>query len=480
MISTISRTVADLWLQKRRTSPEETLRWLLKKAETTRFGLKYSFTALLREPNIYAAFSQNVPIIDYTGWLKFLGSKYTFHEGKPSILNNESWPGSIRYFCLSSGTSTGKTKYIPYSHEMAVLNRRAAIECLCHLIKLELRFSPLSHKTLYMSGSTALEPDDSGVVCGDMSGLTSYLAPKALSWLTYPPSSISSLEPWSLRLPALVDFAMSKGRNIGILSGIPVWQKTFLEAVKEQAGVPLKDVFPNMHLMIHGGMPLGPYASSLKTLLGPDVRLIDVYAASETGITAVGLGRKQGLELWPHYGVFYEFEDEQSRVVPMWDVQEGTRYQLIISSCSGLWRYRIGDEVRVLQKSPLRIDSVFRAQTSSAFDEKITEEQIVTALNRVLPGVSDFSMGPDPAEKRHHWFLLTINPLPPRTAEQLDEQLRLLNQDYDDYRSDGRIRKPVCTGISNRRIFLETIGREEGGQRKFPRLLSTEEVILLK
>jgi hypothetical protein len=118
----------------------------------------------------------------------------------------------------------------------------------------------------------------------------------------------------------------------------------------------------------------------------------------------------------------------------------------------------------------------------SRIEEKIlqTERRIVTALNRVLNGVSDFSMGSDPAGKRHHWFLLTDSPLPVRISEQLDEQLHLLNQDYDDYRSDGRIREPLCKRISNRRAFLEKIGREEGGQRKFPRLLSTEEVILLK
>jgi len=463
-------------LKKKRITPQQTLKWLLKEANDTDFGLRFDFSTILKSKDPYHHFAQTVPISDYTLWLDFLGQDYAFDQDEPVPLDKKAWPGTIRNFCLSSGTTTGKTKYIPYSDLMAKRNRQAAVDLLCRLILNAPSYHPLWQKTLYMSGSTKLKPNAKGALAGDMSGLTKYLAPKFLSWLTYPPEHISSTEPWAERLPLLAEFAIKYRKQIGVLSGIPVWQLSFLQEVQSQSGDLPGNLFPNMAYLIHGGMPLGPYREPLRELLGDQVQFVDVYAASETGISAVGFEHEPGLELWPQFGVFYEFEDKDANVHPIWDVEPQAEYTLLVSSCSGLWRYRIGDRVRVLSTDPIRIDTVFRAQTTTAFDEKVTEEQVLLAVQKTCSDIADFSLGPDLKANAHAWFLLTEQDLPANLAGELDKALRSLNQDYDDYREDGRIREPSVTICRDRTAFLKQLGREEGGQRKFPRLLSPEEV----
>ena len=102
------------------------------------------------------------------------------------------------------------------------------------------------------------------------------------------------------------------------------------------------------------------------------------------------------------------------------------------------------------------------------------------ALKEVCPQIADFSLGPDLESSCHAWFLITSDPLPADTASKLDQRLCDQNQDYDDYRQDGRIQKPYVVAWADRGNFLSLLGREEGGQRKFPRLLSPGEVDLLK
>ena len=472
--------LAGIRLRTKSLSPSQTLRQLLTSARDTRYGKAMGFKFLLEQENLYAAFAERIPLCDYTSWLTFLGKDYHFEDSQPSPLTNEAWPGIIKYFCLSSGTTNGKTKYIPYSNEMGRQNRRAAIDLLCRLIREQPDFNPFTHRTLYMSGSTSLKPDPQGVVAGDMSGLTKYLAPAFLSWMAMPPQRISSIEPWGKRLPELVKFALESRKNIGLISGIPVWQLTFLEEIQRMTGKLPSEVFPHLRFFIHGGMPLGPYEEPLRALLGEKIRFVDVYAASETGFSAVGLYPGKGLELWNHYGVFYEFEHESGAIYPTWAVKKDETYNLIVSSCSGLWRYRIGDRIRVLSENPVSIGSVFRAQTTTAFDEKISEEQVILATRKILPQVTDFSMGPDLKEKRHQWFIFSDNHFSNGKSEALDRTLRSLNQDYDDYRQDGRIQAPCLITVTDRKLFLETIGRQEGGQRKFPRLLDAREVDSLK
>jgi len=92
------------------------------------------------------------------------------------------------------------------------------------------------------------------------------------------------------------------------------------------------------------------------------------------------------------------------------------------------------------------------------------------------PCFADFALGPDIEARRHVWFLIGERPTAEDWLERLDGFLRRHNEDYDDYRGDGRINAPVMLALPDRARFLQALGREEGGQRKFPRLLTPAEV----
>ena len=454
--------------------PLVTLKTLLGKASQTQYGRQYGFEAICRSADPYTAFCRRVPVIDYEDWVAWLGDKSPLQEPVP--LNNMAWPGTINVFCLSSGTTSGRTKFLPYSNEMAAVNRSAALDFFAHALAAQPAMTPPLAKPLYMTGSTQLSRNDSGVLCGDMSALTKYLAPKVLESISLPKRSVSDMEPWSARLKALIHAVLDQPR-IGSISGVPIWQLSFLEALQEKAQKPLHEVLPQLRFLIHGGMSIQPYRQRLAQLLGTKVEFLEVYAASELGIAAFGVPGEQGMRFVDHYDVFYEFEDPDGIITTREGLRAGVPYAVICSSCAGLWRYRIGDKLVFRQTEPLILDYVTRDKTTSTFDEKVTERELERAMASVSPSFADFSLGPEIETRRHVWFVITKEKLEPAWLKSLDDSLRANNQDYDDYRGDGRIKEPKAIAVPDRGDFLRFLGRDEGGQRKFPRLLSPEETI---
>lgn len=484
MLGSLTRSMAVKWADHRikglgRSSPLFTLKELMTKAQNTHYGKQYGFGEMLQFADFYERFRDRLPIIDYADWVQWLGDKSPLGENGAMPLDNQAWPGIVDIFCLSSGTTSGRTKYVPYSKEMAAINRRAALDFFSYALRHQPKLSPPGGRALYMSGSTHMERNEYGALCGDMSGLTKFLAPKLLEMVTLPPRSISSLEPWSKRLDALVELCISRN-DITMISGIPIWQLTLLETIWERTEKPISQTMPNLRCLIHGGMSMDPYRDRIADLVGPDVFMLESYAASETGIAAYQVPGEKGMRFCEDYGVFYEFEAPNGDILLGAELKPNIPYGLIVSSCSGLWRYRIGDRLVFKSTKPLILDHVTRDNTTSAFDEKVTEKEIERAMASTTPAFSDFSLGPDIQARRHHWFIVGEDPAKKSWVTELDGFLRKKNQDYDDYRTDGRIKAPVATFVPDRAQFLEAIGREEGGQRKFPRLLSPSEVEDLK
>ncbi|CAM2005247.1 GH3 family domain-containing protein [Acanthopleuribacter pedis] len=480
LLAPLIKPLAGAWARRRTQrrpsgTPHDTLRDLLTRAQNTRYGKAYGFADVLRQPDLFAAFQQRVPVLDYDTWVQWLGARSPLAAAGVQPLVDEAWPGRVDMFCLSSGTTSGRTKFVPYSAEMASINRKAAIDFFAHLLADQPGQAPLLSQTLYMAGSTNLARDENGVLAGDMSALTKYLAPRLLDRLTQPPPEVASLEPWERRLNALVDICCS-GKAVGAISGIPIWQLTLLEAVAARSGRSIEETMPHLRFLIHGGMAITPYRAKIEALAGPRVTTVEVYAASEIGIGAFQVPGEQGMRFQHHYGVFYEFEDDQGKLHGYADLEVETPYRVVVSSCSGLWRYRIGDVLIFRSVNPLVLDRVGRDKTTSAFDEKVTEQELQRAMMAVTPSFADFSLGPDIETRRHVWFLIGEHQPDAAWADRLDQGLRGENQDYDDYRGDGRINPPRLVMVPQRGTFLEAIGRAEGGQRKFPRLLSPEEV----
>lgn len=194
LLGRTTRRLAEWWArsrvsQRQPAHPIDQLRSLLVKAADTRYGKEHGFYDISRSADCYERFAQQVPILDYEQWVNWLGEAGPLGPGGAHPLKDQAWPGTIDMFCLSSGTTTGRTRLVPYSQEMAAVNRQAALDFMANAIKTYPDLAPPHGRTLYMSGTTQIQRNEHGALCGDMSGLTKYLAPPMLDWVTLPPAT---------------------------------------------------------------------------------------------------------------------------------------------------------------------------------------------------------------------------------------------------------------------------------------------------
>jgi GH3 auxin-responsive promoter len=139
--------------------------------------------------------------------------------------------------------------------------------------------------------------------------------------------------------------------------------------------------------------------------------------------------------------VFFEFEDEAGKIYRLHELQINGVYEIIISQKGGLYRYRIGDRIRVTHfylNTPC-LEFLGRTQEiSDLVGEKLHSEFVRQVLDSLpLQGTSFKSLVP--VKHPQHYILLLdqTNVNPQELAQQLDDALqqspqyryaRLLNQ----------------------------------------------------
>ena len=467
------------------------LKELVAQGAATRFGKDHGLAELAGRPprDLYRLYRQRVPIRTYDGfWRDYFSDGYRqSHDRRSLSLTDVTWPGTIRFFCETSGT-TAPTKFIPFSDEMFAANRRAARDlaaCYLHHTP-ESRLIP--GKLLYMAGNTALTDLGNGVVSGDMSAITLLHPPAYLRPFVAPDPAVSAL-PWDEKLDALARLLLSD-RKICAISGVPPWILLLLKRCVEMEGKPLPQVLPNLELIIHGGTSMKPYRQEFAALFGRKTpNFIELLPSSEA-FMAFQLPGEEQMRFTPYYGVFFEFvpfEDLDERgvprpdahAVPLEDVQAGVRYAVILTTCAGLWRYHIGDTIRFVSLDPLMIEFTGRDKFLDRFEEKVTQgevEEAVAALNR-LDGVDirEFMVGPDITARRHVWVLATGGESAPdsgRLASHLDRKLQMMNADYATFRSQGRIGEPLVMAVDEALIYRwsKEVRGKLGGQSKIPHI----------
>lgn len=476
-------------------------RTLLETAEKTQFGRDHTFARLKNIPFdvAYRYFTCRVPIRSYQEFM----TDY-FYPAQPAAslgrsapsLNNMTWPGTIKMFCETSGT-TAPTKYIPFSAQMFAENRRAALDMMACYLAANPESQVLNGKILYMSGSTTLTKVKRGIWSGDMSALTLRFRPWYLSPFVEPGAEISAL-PWEEKLQAMAELLLSDGR-IRVISGVPPWIILLLKRCMEIGGKPLRELLPNLELIIHGGTSITPYRNEFENLFDNHLpNLLELLPSSEAFMAFQQLGEAQ-MRLTPYYGVFFEFvriEDldcngkpaPYADAVPLEQVEIGQRYAVILSTCSGLWRYHIGDTIRFTSTSPHLIEFTGRDRFLDKLEEKVTQgevEQAVAHLNKSsLGNVREFMVGADVLARRHQWVLAVADKgMDVDGATQvLDRTLSNLNADYATFRSQGRINTPEVVLVPEDIIYLWS--QEErsklGGQSKIPHIDPTPDSSMIQ
>lgn len=476
-------------------------RELLETATPSQFGRDNSFARLKNIPFdvAYRYYKSRVPIRSYREFMTdyFYRDQPASSSGRSAPdLDNVTWPGAIKMFCETSGT-TAPTKFIPFSDQMFAENRRAALDMMSCYLAANPQSQILNGKVLYMSGSTTLTRVKRGVWSGDMSALTLRFRPWCLTPFVEPKPSISAL-PWEEKLQAMAELLLSDDR-IRVISGVPPWIILLLKRCQEIGGRPLRALLPNLELIIHGGTSIKPYRNEFEHLFeGQLPHLLELLPSSEAFMAFQQFGETQ-MRLTPYYGVFFEFvrfedldgqgkPEPYANAIPLEQVEVGQRYAVILSTCSGLWRYHIGDTIRFTSSSPHLIEFTGRDRFLDKLEEKVTQgevEQAVANLNRNGAwNVREFMVGADISNRRHQWVLaVQDNKLNSDEALiVLDASLSELNADYDTFRRQGRINTPSVLLVPEDGIYQWSQAERGklGGQTKIPHIDPTPDSSMIQ
>jgi len=460
-------------------------------ADGTRFGRDHDFPVMAGLPydQAYALFRQRVPIRTYQDFWDeyFQAGCRTGSDGKKRIcLEDVTWPGKVRMFCETSGT-TAPTKYIPFSGQMFNENRRAATDMISCYLAAHSASRIGSGKILYMSGSTELNDMGNGVCSGDMSAITLRFRPRWLSHFVEPRAHVSAL-PWEEKLQAMAELLLGDP-DVRVISGVPPWILLLLKRCAELGGKPLGELLPHLELIIHGGTSIKPYRSEFEALFdGRLPNLLELLPSSEAFMAFQQYGDEQ-MRLTPFYGAFFEFVrfedlDGQGRpapdaeAIPLERVQVGQRYAVILSTCSGLWRYHIGDTIRFTSLAPHFIEFTGRDRFLDKLEEKVTQGEVERAISELNGfgswNVREFMVGADVQARRHVWVLATaeVGGNVDQAAELLDTALCDMNADYATFRSQGRIKPPQVLVAGEEAIYewSRTVRGKLGGQTKIPHI----------
>jgi hypothetical protein len=464
---------------------------LIGTAAATQFGRDNGFERLkgISFKTAYRYYKHHVPIRSY----QELAGDYFYRESQNTVerrsaphLRDVTWPGKIAMFCETSGT-TAPTKFIPFSDQMFAENRRAAIDMISCYLAANPASRITSGKILYMSGSTALTNVSPDVWTGDMSALTLRFRPWYLEHFVEPKPHVSALS-WNEKLDAMANLLL-KDTRIRVISGVPPWIILLLKRCVEVGGKPLWDLLPNLELIIHGGTSIKPYKNEFESLFdGRLPSLLELLPSSEA-FMAFQLPDETHMRLTPYYGVFFEFvrfEDldghgkpaPYAETIPLEQVETGQRYAVILSTCSGLWRYHIGDTIRFTSTSPHFIEFTGRDRFLDKLEEKVTQgevEQAVANLNRNDHwNVREFMVGADVVNRRHRWVLAVKDESLDRgdAIRILDSVLCDLNADYATFRNQGRIEAPDVKIVPEDGIYRwSQVERGKlGGQTKIPHI----------
>lgn len=408
------------------------------------------------------------------------------------------WPGRIRFWAISSGTTSGE-KYLPVSAATIANNRRGGFDALVpHLADSQRHTDLFGGRMLFLGGSTAMRRQR-GAVIGDNTGIMALHVPRCLRHLHAPGPATRALTTWQEKVQrAAIETARC---DLRMLAGVPSWILLFGEAVLQHCRVQgrnvatLRDVWPRLQLFVHGGVTFAPYAARCRELIGGDIRYTDTYSASEGGMLAVQ-ERRDDPAMLPllDRSTFFEFvpQDElgrpDARRLTIDQVEPDVDYAVALTTDSGIVSYLVGDLVRFTSTRPLRLVFAGRiAHTLNAFGEHLSGGELdrATAAAAEATGsvLRDFAVGvryPDQDQAMGgHWFLLEFHRAPAdleRFRDALDAALQRGNEDYASHRSFGLLPPRVSTLPDG--AFLSFLRRRGklGGQHKLPRVLDTAQL----
>ena len=477
----------DLYREHSREIQEEVLFNLLNTAKGTEWGEKYKYSST----KSWSCYKENVPVSRYETIEPLINRMI---QGDKSVL----WPGVMKWFAKSSGTTNAKSKFIPVSKEsLDDCHFRGGKDVLAIYYHNYPEASLLSGKSLTLGGSHQMTNLSNKAYYGDLSAIMIENLPFWTDFHRTPPTEIALIPEFEEKIAQITRTAIQD--NVTSLAGVPSWFLVLLRYILDYTGKSnISEVWPNLELFIHGGVSFEPYKKQYKRLI-PSERMnyMETYNASEGFFAIQNDPSCSDMLLMLDYGVFYEFilaghsEDEHPLTIPLWEVETGVNYAMVISTNGGLWRYLIGDTVMFTSRNPYKIRITGRTKHFiNAFGEEIiidnADRAIQAACAETGAIISDYTAGPifmteNQAKGAHQW-LIEFNTAPDnleKFTSILDKELQNLNSDYEAKRyKSATLESPHILAVAEG-TFLQWM-RERGkvgGQNKVPRLANNRDFL---
>lgn len=461
----------------------KSLVYLLDRAKKTNFGKNHDFQELLKSPTIISAYQKEVPIVDYdefyTTWL---------HRSIDGVADH-TWPGKIKYYALSSGTTGSPSKRIPVTKETIKSFQKTSIKQASTLHALDLPAEFFQKSILVVGGSTELEQVQNHIE-GDLSGILKKHTAWVVTPFTQPDNKIANIKDWNKKLDKMVQQAPKW--DIGTVAGVPSWCIMLMERIIEKHKLQsIHDIWPNFSVYVHGGVFMQPYLKRFERVCGKAVHLLDTYLASEGYFAYQDQPNINSMRLLMNNQIFYEFIPftsdyftadgkliNQYKALTVDEVEANVDYALVISTNAGLWRYLIGDLIQFTDVENRLIKITGRIkQYLSLVGEHLSLDNINQALESVCKEmkveVNEYCIYCDTLNQRHAWTI-GVNEYVDTDLfiQKLDVQLGKLNDDYRSVRK-ASLNTPTLLAVKNDLFYkyMEAMGKL-GSQNKFPRVMN--------
>lgn len=439
----------------------------------TQFGNDHHFS----EITDYQSYINNVPIRDYEGIKPYIEK---IKSGGTNIL----WKGKPIYFAKTSGTTSG-IKYIPITKDSIGNHIDGARNALLTYMATTGNTQFVEGKMIFLSGSPTLDRVGD-IPTGRLSGIANHHVPSYLKTNQLPSYTTNCIEEWEEKLDKIVEETL--GKDMRLISGIPPWMQMYFDRIVEKTGKPIIEVFPNLQILVQGGVNFEPYKSKLFETIGKQVDVVELFPASEGFFAFQDRVDQPGLLLNVNSGIFFEFvplneiHDTNPTRLHLGQIELDTQYVLIVNSNAGLWGYNIGDTIKFISKDPYRIVVTGRVKHYiSAFGEHVIGEEVEYAMKiateKTNASVVEFTVAPfiqqGDGKSFHEWFVEFEKE--PNDWNEFVQTLNATLSEKNVYYKDlieGNILDTLHVRNLQKNTFIDymrSIGKL-GGQNKVPRL----------
>ena len=458
---------------------KETLLGLINNARETEWGKNHHFS----EISTVKDFQEGVPLQTYDDLKPYINR---LREGEKDLF----WPGDVKWFAKSSGTTSDKSKFIPVTRDaLENCHLRGPKDVFALYIKNFPETKILKGKTLTLGGSHRINNFNNNSYYGDLSAIIIENVPFWTDFIRTPSNEIALIDEFEEKIERIIDATIDE--NVTSFAGVPSWYLVLMKRVLEKTGKNnILEVWPNMEVFTHGGVNFEPYREQYKKLIPSDqMQYMETYNASEGFFGIQDNPHRNDMLLMLDYGVYYEFipikefGKENPEVLTLEEIELNENYALVISTNAGLWRYIIGDTVKFTCKYPYKIKITGRTKHFiNAFGEEIiidnAEKAMQITCNHTGAIVNEYTAGPifmgDNQKGAHQWIIEFERK--PQDFDYfitvLDNSLKTLNSDYEAKRHKNLTLEKPHVVVAPTGTFYKwmKIRGKMGGQNKIPRL----------